>query len=208
MCARPPSPRTPSVRTCGCSTSSSTIADATCLPLLDELALKRQRVGVRDAGRAAGLRAIDGTAVCAAGHTVFGSQFSSACLTCDMNSSATAPSIDAVIVAERQVRHRPDRDRVVDDDRTLLDVADAEDRDLRLVDDRHPEQRAEHARIGDRERAAGHFVGLELLRRARGRRDRRSTRLRPSRFFSSAFLMTGTIRPQSSATAMPMLTSL
>ena len=29
---------------------------------------------------------------------------------------------------------------------TLLDGADAEDRDLRLVDDRHPEQRAEDAR--------------------------------------------------------------
>ena len=69
-----------------------------------------------------------------------------------------------MVVAERQVRHRPDRDRVVDDDRPLLDRADAENRDLRLVDDRHPELRAELPGVGDGERAAVHFFGLELLR--------------------------------------------
>ena len=51
-----------------------------------------------------------------------------------------------MVEAERQIRHRPDRDRVVDDDRPLLDRADAQDRDLRLVDDRHAELRAELAR--------------------------------------------------------------
>ena len=50
-----------------------------------------------------------------------------------------------MVVAERQIGHRPDRNRIVDDDGPLLDVADAENRDLRLVDDRHAEQRAEHA---------------------------------------------------------------
>jgi len=68
-----------------------------------------------------------------------------------------------MVVAERQVRHRPDRDRIVDDHGTLLDVANAQDRDLWLTDDRHPEQRAEDARVGDRECPARHFVGLELF---------------------------------------------
>ena len=87
-----------------------------------------------------------------------------------MNSSATAPSIDAVVVAEREVPHRSDRDRVVDHDGALLDVADAENGHLRLVDDRHPEERPEDAGVRDRERAAADFVRLELLR-ARARRE-------------------------------------
>ena len=45
----------------------------------------------------------------------------------------------------------------------LLDGADAEDRQLRLVDDRHPELGAEGARVGDREGAAVHLLVLELL---------------------------------------------
>ena len=60
--------------------------------------------------------------------------------------------------------------RIVDDDRALLDGADAEDRHLRLVDDRHAELGAEDARVGDREGAAVHFLGLELLG-ARARRE-------------------------------------
>ena len=71
---------------------------------------------------------------------------------------------DAMVVAERQVTHRPDRDRIVDDHRTLFDIADAEDRDLRLVDDRHSEQGTEHARVGNRECAAGHLFGFQLFR--------------------------------------------
>src|SRR3954449_8781569 len=51
------------------------------------------------------------------------------------------PVHDPVVVGERQVAHRPDRDGltevlVVDDDRALDDRAGAEDADLRLVDDR------------------------------------------------------------------------
>ena len=68
-----------------------------------------------------------------------------------------------MIVPKCQIRHRPDRNRIIDDNGALLDVADAEDRHLRLVDDRHAEERAEHAWIGDREGAAGYFVGLQLL---------------------------------------------
>ena len=53
---------------------------------------------------------------------------------------------DAVVVGERQVDHRADRDRlatvgVLDDDRTLDDRTGAEDGDLRHVDDRGVEQR-------------------------------------------------------------------
>ena len=80
-----------------------------------------------------------------------------------MNSIGDGAVDQPVVEAERQVRHRPDRDRIVDDHRPLFDRADAENRHLRLVDDRHPELRAELSGVGDRERAAVHFLGLELL---------------------------------------------
>ncbi len=48
---------------------------------------------------------------------------------------------------------------------------------------------------------------LSFLARARSARSA-VARARPSTFFSSALWITGTIRPQSSATAMPRLTSL
>src|SRR5438132_1131163 len=70
---------------------------------------------------------------------------------------------DSMVVAEREIRHRPDRDRIVEYDGPLLDVADAQDRDLRLVDDGHPEERAEHAGVGDREGSAGDLLRLQLL---------------------------------------------
>ena len=68
-----------------------------------------------------------------------------------------------MIVAEGEVRHRPNRDGIVDDDRTFFDRADAEDRHLRLIDDRHAELCPEGAWIRDRERAAGHLVGFQLF---------------------------------------------
>src|SRR3954462_10128933 len=68
-----------------------------------------------------------------------------------------------VIEPERQVRHGPNRNRIVDDDRAFLDCAHTENRDLGLVDDRHPELRAKLAGISDREGAALHFLRLELL---------------------------------------------
>ena len=48
--------------------------------------------------------------------------------------------------------------------------------------------------------------GFSFFERARAARSS-IARLSPSRFFSSAFLMTGTISPWSSATAMPRLMS-
>src|SRR3954469_222276 len=74
----------------------------------------------------------------------------------------------AMIEAEHQVDDRPDSDRirtvfVRHDDGGFMDAADAKYRNLRLVDDRCPEQRAEASRIGDSERAAGNIVGREFL---------------------------------------------
>ena len=115
----------------GCSSSSSVSAMRPARRSSTSARCKVERLGVRHARRAVARRASRGVSYGApafqpilplpACTSAFGSQFSSACFTIDMNSSATAPSISAVIVAERQVRHRPDRDRIVDDDRPLLD---------------------------------------------------------------------------------------
>ena len=48
-----------------------------------------------------------------------------------------------MVVAQRDVAHGPDRNRVVDYDRALLDAADAENRNLRLIDQRQAVDRAE-----------------------------------------------------------------
>src|SRR6185503_21338482 len=45
----------------------------------------------------------------------------------------------------------------------FFNLADTENCQLRLVDDRRSEQAAEHAWVRDREGAAGHFVGFQLL---------------------------------------------
>ena len=50
-----------------------------------------------------------------------------------------------------------------DHDRALHDRAGAEDRHLRLVDDRGVEQRAPAAGVGQRERAAAQLVGRDLV---------------------------------------------
>src|SRR5215218_2830069 len=76
---------------------------------------------------------------------------------------------DAVVVGQRQVDHRADRDDlaevgVLDDDRPLHHRADTEDRHLRLVDDRGVEQRAPAAGVGQREGAAPQLVRRDLVR--------------------------------------------
>ena len=113
---------------------------------------------------------------------------------------------ETMVVTQGEIRHRTNGDGIIDDDRSLLDGADTQDGDLRLIDDRHPELRAELPRVGDREGAVVHFFGLELLGPGRPAMSAMA-RLRPSRFFSSACLMTGTMRPLSSATATPRLMS-
>src|SRR5580658_9685652 len=57
-----------------------------------------------------------------------------------------------------------DRDGVVYHHRRLIHSADAYDCDLRLIDDRRTYQAAEAAEIGDGERSAHHFIGLQLAR--------------------------------------------
>ena len=97
------------------------------------------------------------------------SPFSSVVLTDAMNLSASAPSIRRWSKESARYPHRPDAERVVavlvgDDDRPLLDRADAEDRDLRLRDDRRAEERAEDARVRHGEGAALDLLGLQPLR--------------------------------------------
>src|SRR5688572_22485365 len=75
---------------------------------------------------------------------------------------------DAVVVGQREEAHRAHGDRlaevgVVDHDRSLDDGAGAEDRDLRLVDDRGVEERAATTRVGDRERAATELIRSDLV---------------------------------------------
>src|SRR5262245_41237205 len=76
---------------------------------------------------------------------------------------------ETVVVAERQVTHRPNRNRIVNDDVPLLDYTYAQNRDLWLIDERQAVERTKNARVRDGERAALNFLGVELLRtRAHG----------------------------------------
>ena len=73
------------------------VADRAAPAILDERTLKRQRVGVGHEAEPADFEVvywgIVGWIYCVPRQACAGSQFSSACLTCDMNSSATAPSM-------------------------------------------------------------------------------------------------------------------
>src|SRR5438093_9261848 len=69
-----------------------------------------------------------------------------------------------VVIAERQVGHRSNGDGIVDHNWTLFNRTHTENRDLRLIDDRHAEQRTKDTGIGNREGAASHFIRLHLLR--------------------------------------------
>ena len=69
---------------------------------------------------------------------------------------------DAVVVGQREVHHRPDRDLALHHHRALLDLVHAEDADLRRVEDRRAHQRAVDAAVGDREGAAHQVLHREL----------------------------------------------
>src|SRR5690606_15371880 len=73
---------------------------------------------------------------------------------------ALAAVDDAVVVRERDVHHGPHDHLTVAHDGALLDRVHAEDARLRGVHDRRREQRAEHAAVADRERAALELLGL------------------------------------------------
>jgi len=70
---------------------------------------------------------------------------------------------EAMIVPERDVAHRTDRDRIVDDHRSLFDRANTEDGDLRLVDQWKAIECAKDSRVGDGERSRLHFFRIQLL---------------------------------------------
>src|SRR5256885_1896162 len=84
---------------------------------------------------------------------------------------------DPVVPRHRQIDHVPDGDGVVDHHRALLDGVECQDRALRRVDDRHADDRAERAGVGDGERPALDVVGGQVLRAGP---DRQSTRLNSS----------------------------
>src|SRR5512132_1238987 len=68
---------------------------------------------------------------------------------------------DSVIEGQRDVADRPHRDLAVADNGSLCNPTDADDRDLRVVDDRRLEEARELARAGDRERRALQLLGLQ-----------------------------------------------
>ena len=168
------------------------IGDRAGFPLLDEPLLQLERVSVGDDSEPADFD-------CARQRSPIYIQASSKFSSRSLTNARKRPGIGAVdepvVVAERDVAHRPDRNRIVDHDRALLDRADAEDRDLRLIDQRQPVQRAKDPGVGDGERARP-ALRRDSASSLRARVARSSiARLRPSRFFSSAFLMTGHDKP-------------
>ena len=81
-----------------------------------------------------------------------------------------------MVVSQCQVTHRSNAECIAAlwglyNDGSFLDRADAQDRYLRLVDDRRAEETAIDPGIGDGEGAAGDLVGLEFFVRARWARS-------------------------------------
>src|SRR5690606_3970662 len=89
-------------------------------------------------------------------------------LEADLERLEEASAVGAVdqpmVVSQREIRHRPRLDPViVDDDSALVDTADGEDRNLRLVDDRQAPESAEDTRVRHGERARFDLLDLQLL---------------------------------------------
>ena len=63
----------------------------------------------------------------------------------------------------RNVDHRADGDGVVNHHRALLDSTHAQDRHLRLIDDRETEEVAEDARVRDRESSPLNIIRQKLF---------------------------------------------
>ena len=76
--------------------------------------------------------------------------------------AAVAAVDEAVIVAQREIHHWPDHHLTVDRHGPVRDLVQAEDANLRRVEDRRAHQRPEHAAVGDGEGAA-----LEIVERQR-----------------------------------------
>lgn len=73
------------------------------------------------------------------------------------------PIDNPVVERQAEVPHRPNGDRIVNDDGTFLNGADAQNGDLRLMDDGGAEQAAEPTMVGDRERSALNLLGAQFL---------------------------------------------
>src|SRR5712692_10926847 len=69
-----------------------------------------------------------------------------------------------VIEAQSEHADLPNRNRVVNDNRALLDHPHTQYRHLRLVDDRRASPAAKRAGVGDSEGSPLHFIGFELFR--------------------------------------------
>src|SRR3954452_4433769 len=69
------------------------------------------------------------------------------------------PAVDDAVIERRgQVHHLADRYLTLMHDRALGDAVDADDRDLRVIDDRGCGEATERAEPGDRDRRAGQLV--------------------------------------------------
>ncbi len=116
---------------------------------------------------------------------------------------------DAVIEAQGETDDAADRDRIGavligNYRRFFKEAAYTQNGRFRLIDDRSSELLAEDSGIRNREGARSYFFRLQLLARALSARSTMA-RAMPRKLLSSAWRMTGTINPQSRATAMPRL---
>ena len=110
---------------------------------------------------------------------------------------------DSMIVRQRDVHHRPNHDLAVQRNRAVLNLVKPEDCDLRRVEDGRAQQRAEDAAVRDRKGAALEIVeGQRAIGGALGEITDRQ--LEPEKDNRSASRITGTTRPPSAPTAMPM----
>src|SRR5215831_15482664 len=73
------------------------------------------------------------------------------------------PIDDPVVKRQAEVAHRPDGDSVIEDNWSLLDCANPEDRNLRLMNDWCTEQAAEPSMIGNREGPTLNLLGTQLF---------------------------------------------
>ena len=110
---------------------------------------------------------------------------------------------DPVIVGHREVHHRPDHNLAVHHHGPLLGLVHAQDGALRSIYDRGRHQRAEHAAVGDGERAARQIFDRDRAL-ARLLRVLADFFLDVAKLFTSASRTIGTIRPRSVETATPM----
>ena len=125
-------------------------------------------------------------------------------ITARPNAAARAPSTTRWSNVIAIVPCSPTDDFAVANDGARRDAADAEDRDLRVVDDRRLEEPGELPRARDRERRATHLVRRDRARPAPASASRSISAWISATDFSRQPRTTGTTRPCSVCTATPM----